>query len=179
VVFTFLPKSRASFLSEELRPAVVDVDDPGTVEDMTGGGKSRWDAWWMSKIEKRPKSQEHAPAFVSDGRPASLATEFTRECADWCSGFGMVEMEIFDTTRETHVGFVEDDGPLKRRTVQGLTLDTVADLRIDRVGTDFKGNRATKTLSAVFRGKPRVVCVWRRVPPTLVFGHHGPEHTTT
>jgi hypothetical protein len=39
----------------------------------------------------------------------------------------MVEMEIFDTAHEAHVGFMEDDGPLKRRTVQGLTLDAVAD----------------------------------------------------
>jgi hypothetical protein len=179
VVFTFLPKGRASFLSEEFRLAVIHVDQPGTVEDMTGGGKSRWDVWWMSKIEKRPKSQEHAPAFVSDGRPASPATEFTREYVAWRSGFGVVEMEIVDATHETHVGFVEDDGPLKRRTVQELTLDTVADLRIDRVGTDFEGDRATEALSAVCRRKPRVVRVWRRVPPTLVFGHHGPEHITT
>jgi hypothetical protein len=129
----------------------------------------------MSNIEKRPESQEHAPAFVGDGRPASPATEFTREVVARCSGFGVVEVEIFDTAHETHVGFVEDDGPLKRRTVQGLTLDTVADLRIDRVGTDFEGNRATKTPSAVLRRKPRVVCVWRRVPPTPVFGRHRPS----
>jgi hypothetical protein len=90
----------------------------------------------------------------------------------------MVEMEIFDTAHETHVGLMENDGPLKGRTVQGLTLDTVADYRIDRVGTDFEGDRTTKTLGAVLRRERCVVCVWGCVLPILLLCHDGPEHTT-
>jgi hypothetical protein len=70
-------------------------------------------------------------------------------------------MESFDTAHEAHIGLVEDDRPLKGRTVQGLTLDTVADLRIDRVGTDLEDHRTTKALSAVFRRERCVVRVGR------------------
>jgi hypothetical protein len=81
----------------------------------------------------------------------------------------MVEVEIFHSSHETHVGLVEDDGPLKRRTVQGLTLDTVADLRINRVGTNLKGHRTTITPGAVFRREGCVVCVRRQILPALLF----------
>jgi hypothetical protein len=65
--FAFLPERRASHVSEELRPIVVDIDDPRTVEDVAGGSKSRWNARGKPKIKERPKSQEHVPAFVSNG----------------------------------------------------------------------------------------------------------------
>jgi hypothetical protein len=114
-------------VSQELRPAVVDIDDPGAVEDMTAGGEGGRHVRRKPKIKKRPKGQKHALAFIGNGRPASRAAELTWESVARCFGFGMVEVEIFDTAHEAHVGFMEDDGPLKRRTVQGLTLDTVAD----------------------------------------------------
>ena len=66
ISFAFLPERRASLLSEELRPIVVDIDDPRTVENVAGGSKSRWYARGKPKIKERPKSQEHVPAFVSN-----------------------------------------------------------------------------------------------------------------
>jgi hypothetical protein len=168
----FSPQRRAPFVSHVLRPSVVDVHDPGAVEDVARRGKSRRNAWWKSEIEERPESQEHAPAFIGDGRPASLATELAWESVARCSAFGVVEMEIFDTAHETHVRFPEDDGPLKRRTVQGLTLETVADLRIDRVGTNVKGDGTAMALGTVSGRERRVVPVRRRVLPALFFCHH-------
>ena len=125
-------------MSQELRPAILDIDDPGTVEDVTGGGKDRRDARWKAEVEERPEGHEHPPAFVGNRRPAAPAAELARKSAVRCPALGVVEVEIVNATDETHVGLVEDDGPLKGRAVQGLTLETVADLRIDRVGTDLK-----------------------------------------
>jgi hypothetical protein len=90
-------------------------------------------------------------------------------------------MDIFDAVHETDVGLVEDDSPLEGRTVQRLTLGTVADLRSDRVGTDLEGHRAAKALGAVLRRERAVARVRRRILPAFVavaFRRHAPQHTT-
>jgi len=178
VVCACPPQGRTPLVPEELRPAVVDIDDPRTVEHVTSGSESRWNAGRKSEIEERPESQEHAPTLVRNGRSAFLATELTRKSVDRCPGLGMVEMESFETAHEAHIGLVKDHGPLEGRTVQGPTRGTVAEHRIHRVGTGFKGNRTTETLGAVLRRERRVVGVGRRVSPAPVFCHHGPQDTT-
>jgi hypothetical protein len=57
--------------------------------------------------------------------------------------------------------------------VQGLALDAVADLRIDRIGAHLERHRATEAPSTVFRDERRLVRVRRKVLPALLLGRHG------
>ena len=109
-------------MPEVLRPVVVHVDHPGTVEDVAGGPERLGDPRRIAKVEQRPKGEKHAAALVGDGRATDAAAELARDDVLRSAELAVEEVQLIETVREADVGLVEDHGPLERSAVERLLV---------------------------------------------------------
>ena len=141
------------FVARPLGQIVMDVDDPGAIENMAGGHKRLGHLGRKTKIKERRERQPHAAPLVGDGRPAPAAGHLAGQNSVMDVLLAVIEFKAVHSLDDSDVTLVEDGRPLHGRAVQAPACGAVADFGVHRVGAHLDLNRLAKAACPVFDDK--------------------------
>jgi hypothetical protein len=137
--------------------AVIDVDDPLSIEDVAGRPERFGDLALRAEVEKRREGEPHAATLVGDRRAAECAAHLARRHALGPIEHAGIEAEMLDAAKHSDMALVEDRGPLHRGAVQCLAGPAVAELGIHGIGADLVADGTAMTARAIARDERIVV----------------------
>jgi hypothetical protein len=137
-------------VARPLRQIIVHINHPHPIENMTRWFEARWNLGRVPKIKQGWKRQPHLASFVRNQRSTHGTADFARQNSLMLMTLAIVEAEMIDAVRDSHVAFVKDGGPLHGRAVQLLADHAMTYFRVNRICTHFVLNGLTVATGVVF-----------------------------
>ena len=140
-----------------LGQAIVHIENPGRVEDVTCRFERLRYLWRRPEVEERRKREPHFPSFISDWRTAKTATYLAGKNSLGLVQAGVEESQVIQPCAKSDVVLVEYGGPLHRGPMQLLAHHAVTDFRLHGICADVISDRPAVAACSVSGLEPQIV----------------------